>query len=202
LLRRDPLEELLLDTIQDRLQILLTGEGERLLRQHVDEEIAAQGLDPRREKASLRARLSEIDQTASVVLEGASPETRPFIDSKLRELAAEKRRLQERLDELDAVDRPAIDADAVVKAGLAALHDLPRLLECSNIEGRKEFVRAFVGGITVRPDTGVLDVQIKKLPVLVPGNFTCEMVAGARYVPVQIEMRPMERFVAGLRRVA
>jgi hypothetical protein len=54
----------------------------------------------------------------------------------------------------------------------------------------------------VRPDTGVLDVQIKKLPVLVPGNFTCEMVAGARYVPVQIEMRPMERFVAGLRRVA
>jgi hypothetical protein len=199
LLRRDPLEELLLGTIQNRLQILLTGEGERLLRQYLDEEIAARGLDPRREKTTLRGRLAEIDQTASVVLEGASPETRPFIDSKLREPAAEKRRLQERLDELDAVDRPAIDADAVVRGGLAALHDLPRLLETANIEGRKEFVRAFIGGITVRPDTGVLDLQMKKLPAMLPGNFTCEMVAGARYVPLQIEMKPVERFLAGLR---
>ena len=48
--------------------------------------------------------------------------------------------------------------------GLAALNDLPRLLETANIEGRKEFVRAFIGGITVRPDTGVLDLQMKKLP--------------------------------------
>jgi hypothetical protein len=41
--------------------------------------------------------------------------------------------------------------------------------------------RAFIGGITVRPDTGVLDLQLKKLPALVPGSFTCEVVAGARY---------------------
>jgi site-specific DNA recombinase len=202
LLRRDPLEELLLDTIQVRLQNLLSGEGERLLRQCVDEEIATQGLDPRREKVTLRARLAEIDQTASVVLESASPETRPFIDSKLRELAAEKRRLQERLDELDAVDRPAIDAEVVVRNGMAALNDLPRMLATANIEGRKEFVRAFIGGITIRPESGVLDLQMKTLPSLGDARSTCQRVAGARYVPVQIEMRPMERFVAGLRRVA
>ena len=29
-----------------------------------------------------------------------------------------------------------------------------------------------------------------------------KLVAGARYVPLQIEMRPMERFLAGVRRVA
>ena len=79
---------------------------------------------------------------------------------------------------------------------------LPRLLETWIIEGRKEFVRAFIGGITVSPDTGVLDLQVKKLPALVPGNFTCDVVAGARYEPLQIEMRPMERFLAGLRKVA
>ena len=67
---------------------------------------------------------------------------------------------------------------------------------------RKEFVRAFIGGITIRPDTAVLDVQMKKFPALGSGNSTCEMVAGARYEPVQIEMRPLETFVAGLRRVA
>jgi hypothetical protein len=35
-----------------------------------------------------------------------------------------------------------------------------------------------------------------------PANSTCGLVAGARYEPLQIEMRPIERFVAGLRRVA
>jgi hypothetical protein len=59
---------------------------------------------------------------------------------------AEKRRCQERLGEL-SVDRPAIDADTVVRHGLVPLHDLPWLLENASIEGRKEFVR----GITVRP---------------------------------------------------
>ena len=49
-------------------------------------------------------------------------------------------------------------------------------------------------------DTGVLDLRMKKLPALDPGNFTCDVVAGARYEPVQIEMRPMERFLAGLAR--
>jgi hypothetical protein len=44
-----------------------------------------------------------------------------------------------------------------------------------------------------------LDLQMKKFPELVSGNFTCEMVAGARYEPVQIEMRPMGRFQLGRR---
>jgi len=73
---------------------------------------------------------------------------------------------------------------------LAALNDLPRLLATANIEGRKEFVRAFIGGMTIRPDTAVLDVQMKKFPALGKENFTCEMVAGARYEPVQIELKP------------
>jgi hypothetical protein len=51
-------------------------------------------------------------------------------------------------------------------------------------------------------DTGVLDLQMKKLPAKVRGNFTWDVVAGARYEPLQIEMRPVERFLAGLRRAA
>ena len=68
-------------------------------------------------------------------------------------------------------------------SGLASLSRLPRLLESGNLEDRKEFVRAFVGGITVRPDTGVLDLQMRNLPVLGKGNSTCEMVAGAGFEP-------------------
>jgi hypothetical protein len=52
------------------------------------------------------------------------------------------------------------------------------------------------------PRTDVFDLQMKKLPALVSGNFTCELVAGARYESVQIEMKPLNRYLAGLRRVA
>jgi hypothetical protein len=59
-----------------------------------------------------------------------------------------------------------------------------------------------LAGITVRPHTGVLDLVMKKIPELGAGISTCEMVAGARYEPVQIELRPVERFLAGVRRAA
>jgi hypothetical protein len=66
---------------------------------------------------------------------------------------------------------------------------------------RKEFVRAFISGITVRPDEARLDLVVNKLPGP-NSNLSVRVVAGARYVPLQIAMRPMERFVAGLRKVA
>jgi hypothetical protein len=90
-------------------------------------------------------------------------------------------------------------------SGLASLSRLPRLLESGNLEDRKEFVRAFVGGVNVIPGEARLDIQMRTLPAvgtLQPGDSACRMVAGARCEPVQIELRPMERFLAGLRRAA
>jgi hypothetical protein len=96
---------------------------------------------------------------------------------------------------MDPAPRQTLDStERGIRLGLAGSADLPRLLESASIESRKEFVRAFVGGITVRPDTGVLDVQMRQLPVLGAANSACEMVAGARYEPVQIELIPVERF--------
>ena len=74
-----------------------------------------------------------------------------------------------------------------------------------SLEDRKEFVRAFVAGVRVVSGDARLNVQMRSLPALAslrPGNSACRMVAGARYEPVQIEMRPMPRFLAGLQRVA
>ena len=73
LLRQAPLEEVLLDTIRGRLDALLTGQGEVLLRQLIDEEIATQGTDPRREMGQVQERLAEIERKANVLLEGLSP---------------------------------------------------------------------------------------------------------------------------------
>jgi hypothetical protein len=80
---------------------------------------------------------------------------------------------------------------------LASLRDLPRLLESGTLEERKEFVRAFVVGVTVQPEEIRLDLQIRKIPTLAPGKSTCGMVAGARYEPLQMNLEPAERYIVG-----
>jgi len=205
LLRKEPLEELLLQTIQDRLESLLAGEGETILRGFIEEEIAAQGQDPRRELAKMRDRIAEIDRKADVLLEGVSADTKGFVDAKLRDLGIERRKLQNRSEELKSAPYVPINAAAILRDGLASLRDLPRLLESGSLEDRKEFVRAFVGGVSVVPGESRLDVLMRTLPAvgsLLPANSTCGLVAGARYEPVQIEMRPLTVFLAGLRRAA
>jgi hypothetical protein len=168
-----------------------------LLHHYINEEIAAQGANPRREMAKLRARCKEIDEKASVLLEGVSPDTKGFIDAKLRELAREKRRIQSQLHELESTPLKSIDPASVLKHGMEAIRDLPRLLESGKIEERKEFVRSFIEGIVVQPDKLRLDLQIRKIPALEPGNSTCLMVAGARYEAVQIDLEATSHLVVG-----
>jgi hypothetical protein len=61
-------------------------------------------------------------------------------------------------------------------------------------------VRAFIAGITVVPEALRLDLQVRRIPALLGanGNSTCLVVAGARYEPVQKNLEPAERFLAGL----
>ncbi len=186
MIRKEPLEALVLDMIRKRLQALLDGEGERLLRELLDEEVAALGLDPGPEMKEIRARITEIDRKAGLLLDGLSAETKAFIDAKLRDLAVERDRLQRRLEELASLPQETIDADAVLREGLAAIHELPLLMESGSLEERKEFVRAFIDGITVMPDERRLDVRMKKLPtrgVPLPGAASVGMVAGAGFEP-------------------
>ena len=101
LIRKEPLEDLMMETIQGRLQSLLAGEGESILRGYIDDELAAQGQDPRRELATMRARIAEIDRKADVLLEGLSADTKGFVDAKLRDLGCEKRKIQSRMEALE-----------------------------------------------------------------------------------------------------
>ena len=86
-----------------------------------------------------------------------------------------------------------------LRHGLATLRDFPRILESGSLEERKEFVRAFVGDVTVTPGEERLELQTRGFQATAlphPANFTCGMVAGARFERVQIEMRPAGRVVA------
>ncbi len=140
LLPKEPLEDLLMERIQERLKGLLAGEGERLLKQYIAGEIAAQGQDPHREASQIRVQISDLDRRVEVILSAFSPETKDLLDGKLRGLADEKRRLQRRLEELEAAAYDPIDAEAVLRSGMSALNDLPRLLESASVEERKEVV--------------------------------------------------------------
>jgi hypothetical protein len=149
----------------------------------------------------MRDRIGEIDRKADVLLEGLSADTKGFVDAKLRDLGIERRKLQNRSDELAAAPYVPIDADAILRDGLASLRDLPRLLESGNLEERKEFVRAFITGVTVRPDEARLDLVVNQLPSL-NANSSVGLVAGARYVPVQMKLQPLNRYLAGFPRAA
>ena len=96
---------------------------------------------------------------------------------------------------LEAAPYEPIDADAVLRSGMAALGDLPRLLESAHLEERKQLVQAFIAGVTVQPDDNRLDLRVRTLPDL--GNLSVSMVAGARYEPLQMNLEPPERFLAG-----
>jgi hypothetical protein len=63
-------------------------------------------------------------------------------------------------------------------------------------------MNAFIAGITVRPDEARLDLLVRPIPMIGATDSTVRLVAGARYTPLQIKMKPVERFVAGLQRVA
>ncbi len=185
-IRKEPFEAVILDMIGKRLQVLLDGEGKRLLRELLDEEVAALGLDPGPEMKEIRARIAEIDRKAGLLLDGLSAETKAFIDAKLRDFAVEKDRLKRRIEELASLPHETIDVDAVMREGLAAIQELPLLMESGSLEERKEFVQAFIDGITVMPDERRLDVRMKKLPTRgnpLPGAASVGMVAGAGFEP-------------------
>ncbi len=202
---KDALEELLLDAVRARLAALLAGEGESLLRGYVQEEIERQGVDPRRELAQVRARLAEIAAKADVLLESLVPENRDFVNAKLQTLAAEKARLLRRVEELEAAaPYQAIDADAVVRDGLARLQDLPRLLDSASLEERKEFVHAFIARVTIHPDEKEVTLEMKELPVASvpqPGVSSVELVAGARFPTLQVNVTLPPRALTPPRRL-
>jgi hypothetical protein len=91
---------------------------------------------------------------------------------------------------------PAIDQPPLLVNSFTSRHH-----EWQALEERKEFIRAFVEGVTVHPDALHLEVQTRKIPALGPGFPSVELVAGARYEPEKMILEPRDRFVA-MRRAA
>jgi len=82
------------------------------------------------------------------------------------------------------------------------MRDLPRLLENGSLEEHKDLIRAFVTGVTVVPEKTRIDFRIRQLSAVWQEDSSVGVVAGARCEPVQMNLEPLERFLAGLRGAA
>ena len=119
-------------------------------------------------------------------MEDLTEETREFVNTKLRDLPVEKRRLQRRLQELESFSPDPIDANAALKGGVEKIRDLPRQMHSRKLAERKELVHDLIDGITVFPDERRLEVRTKRIPTSVmprPGFLSVRLVAGAGFEP-------------------
>ena len=93
---------------------------------------------------------------------------------------------------LGLLERLAIGREVL---GLGTRHDLETKDELDEhrlqilvdlaiaLELRPALLDLLVEGITVLPDEPRIEVQIRKIPALRPGDSTCELVAGAGFEP-------------------
>jgi hypothetical protein len=193
LLPRQALEEYVLQQVGRRLRRFLKSGGRQLIERAVRDEVGADG-GATKEAKELQTRLGEIRRKIDSLLDSLTPVNKEFVDEKLTTLKREKNHLEARLSATPA-PRPRIDVEAVVDAGIARLHDLRGLLDHGTIEEQKSVVQSFVQRIELSAKNNSLAAYFYALPT----NCSFELVAGARYVPLQIEMRPLNRYLAGLR---
>jgi DNA invertase Pin-like site-specific DNA recombinase len=187
---RANLEGFVLERIATRLERFLRSGGRKILERLVREEI---GPDANRDETRrLKNRLGEIRTRIDTLLDSLTPTNKEFVDEKLVVLKKEKDALEARLSALDA-PRPKVDVKAVVDAGIAQLGRFRELLDHGTVEEQKTLVQAFVARIDLssRNQTGAAHF------FRLPENCSFELVAGARYEPVQKNLEPPERFIAG-----
>ena len=118
----------------------------------------------RREATRLHACVVQIENKASMLLEELTEDTRDFVNSKLRELATEKRRLQRQLHGLETAQKTSTDTPSCLDHGLQTIRELPLRMTDGRLPEQKAFINDFVAGIIVFPDEKAIEVRIRKMP--------------------------------------
>jgi len=203
LIRREALDNFIIDRVRLKLVPFLENGGDQLLRQLLQEELNTAQPDPRAEMKKIRRRLQEISEKADVLLENLTPTNRDFLDEKLAKLKRERRHLEEMLEEQEKVRYEPVDIDALVSESVGSLSRFQQVMEQGRLEEKKEFLRAFVGRIRIYPGKGRGTVEYYKIPDLerLPvGKSSFKLVAGVRYEALQKKILALpEPFAMGRR---
>ena len=182
-----PLDDVVTDLVGKRMAEFLGKNGQLILRQLVEKELALGAEDPVRETRELEAHLAALDKKIDSVIDLAvsSPENKDLLTDRLGRLRKEKAEIESRLAELAEMPARASDPEAVVDAILEGLADARQLFEQGTMEERKRVVRAFVEGIRLDAASEVAEITMKKLPEPdLPGaGSSFVLVAGTGFEP-------------------
>ncbi len=184
---KDPLDDFVISLVGIRIAAFLGEHGRSMLRRLVERKLASEARDPGPETAQLKARLEELTNKIDSVIDlaASTPDHRDLLSDRLGRLRSERREIESRLGELDAVPLRVTNPEEIVDVVLKGLSDAQQLFEHGTMEERKRVIRAFVEGITLDAQSQSAELRIKKLPVPqspCTGN-SFDVVAGARYEP-------------------
>ncbi|MFH0779054.1 MAG: recombinase family protein [Candidatus Eisenbacteria bacterium] len=194
LLRWKETEDYVLERIGLRVERLLSQGGRKALREIIARELGREAVAPRREKEEIRGRLSKIDDDIERLLASLTPAIKEIVEPKLVKLATEKKELERKLREKEAMpEESKMDPNELAGQIVEGISGFRELFEQGTLEEKKEFVRAFVEKLVVDADKGTGTLYIREFPPLEAirprgnGNSYFEGVAGARYEPATME---------------
>jgi hypothetical protein len=200
LVRREALDNFIIDRVRLKLIPFMENGGDQLLRQLLQEELVAARPDPRVEARAIREKIRQIDEKADVLLENISVSNRDFVDEKLAKLRREKRQIEELLEETEKIRYEPIDMEAVIADAVGSFRGFQEIMDQGSLEEKKSFLRAFVGRIRIFPGKGRGTVEYFKIPDLeriLAGKSSFNVVAGVRPEALQNTSTPPEAFVVG-----
>jgi hypothetical protein len=138
----------------------------------------------------MRVRLGKINDDIERLLASLTPAIKEIIEPKLVKLGDEKKELERRLREKEAIpEESKMDPNELAGQIVEGISEFRELFEQGTLEEKKEFVRAFVEKLVVDPDKGTGTLYIREFPPLEAirpkgdGNSYFQGVAGARYEP-------------------
>ena len=161
---KDEMEALIWGRLESRLEIFLDAGGQDLLAQMIAEEIGHAGV-PAGAARRLQARLTGVNEKASVLLDTMTGATRVFVQEKLAALGRERHQLEAALAECHAApEREPLDPRALAAELRESVGRLDEIRTCGTVEEQKTFLRGFIDRIEVRPRVGEALVYWKKIP--------------------------------------
>ncbi len=183
LFRQDDLDNFVLNEVEKRLARILENGGKKILKAQIEEILGNGQEDPRPKIAQVRLEISEIDQKADALLDMMTTETKDFVERKIAHLRTERKALENKLRSLEETDYKPIDTGSMADEILKETLNLRKLAAHGAPEERKLFIRVFVEGLKLCPDTKTGELYIKEVPTPCGAGTSFAAMAGAGFEP-------------------
>lgn len=148
---KQPFEEFIVEQVRLKLMGILEGGAMERLKTYVREELVQTMANPRQELARVEAEQARLRADADRLLASLTPVNAEFIDEKLVEIKRRRRELDDRVETLAQAAERNLDLEAATNAALAYLGRFREVLDHGSFLEQKEFLGAFVDGITLHP---------------------------------------------------